>query len=32
MRVGGYRVVYAVENNTIFVLEIISREKGYAWL
>jgi mRNA interferase RelE/StbE len=32
LRVGDYRVIYAVEDNTIFVLEIISREKGYDWL
>lgn len=31
LRVGDYRVIYEVENNTIFVLEIISREKGYDW-
>lgn len=32
LRVGDYRVIYAVEGNTIYVLEIISREKGYDWL
>jgi mRNA interferase RelE/StbE len=32
LRVGDYRVIYTVENNTIFVLEIIPREKGYNWL
>jgi mRNA interferase RelE/StbE len=32
LRVGDYRVIYAVEGNTIFVLEVISREKGYEWL
>jgi mRNA interferase RelE/StbE len=32
LRVGDYRVIYAVEENTIFVLEIISRERGYDWL
>lgn len=32
LRVGDYRVIYAVEDDTIFVLEIISREKGYDWL
>jgi mRNA interferase RelE/StbE len=32
LRVGDYRVIYTVENNTVFVLEIIPREKGYDWL
>jgi len=32
LRVGDYRVIYTVEENTIFVLEIIHREKGYDWL
>jgi mRNA interferase RelE/StbE len=32
LRVGDYRVIYAVEDDTIFVLEIIPREKGYGWL
>jgi len=32
LRVGDYRVIYTVGNNTIFVLEIIPREKGYEWL
>ena len=32
LRVGDYRVIYAVENNVIYVLEIIPREKGYDWL
>lgn len=32
LRVGDYRVIYAVEDNVVFVLEIIPREKGYNWL
>jgi mRNA interferase RelE/StbE len=32
LRVGDYRVIYAVEKNTVFVLEIIPRERGYDWL
>jgi mRNA interferase RelE/StbE len=32
LRVGDYRVIYAVEDDTVFVLEIIPREKGYDWL
>jgi mRNA interferase RelE/StbE len=32
LRVGNYRVIYKVEANTIFVLEIIPREKEYDWL
>jgi len=32
LRIGNYRVIYAVEESTIYVLEIIPREKGYDWL
>ena len=32
LRIGDYRVIYAVEENTVLVLEIISRERGYDWL
>jgi mRNA interferase RelE/StbE len=32
LRVGDYRVIYTVESNAVFVLEIIPREKGYDWL
>ena len=32
LRVGDYRVIYAVEENTVLVLEIILRERGYNWL
>jgi len=32
LRVGDYRVIYAVEESTIYVLEVIPREKGYDWL
>ena len=32
LRVGDYRVIYAVEENTVLVLEIIPRERGYNWL
>jgi mRNA interferase RelE/StbE len=32
LRVGDYRIIYSVEKNTIFVLEIIPRERGYYWL
>jgi mRNA interferase RelE/StbE len=32
LKVGDYRVIYAVENNTVLVFEIIPREKGYSWL
>lgn len=32
LRVSDYRVIYTVESNTVFVLEIIPREKGYDWL
>ncbi|MFH1821950.1 MAG: type II toxin-antitoxin system RelE/ParE family toxin [Methanobacteriota archaeon] len=29
LRVGGYRVIYAVENETVWVTEIFSRGRGY---
>ncbi|AKB74337.1 RelE/StbE replicon stabilization toxin [Methanosarcina lacustris Z-7289] len=32
LRVGDYRVIYAVEENTVLVLDIIPRERGYDWL
>jgi mRNA interferase RelE/StbE len=32
LRVGDYRVIYAVEGDTIYILEIIPRERGYDWL
>lgn len=32
LRIGDYRVIYAVEENTIFILEIVPRGKGYDWL
>jgi len=32
LRVGDYRIIYAVEENTVLVLEIIPRERGYDWL
>ena len=32
MRVGNYRVIYAVENADVKVIRIIPRGKGYNWL
>jgi mRNA interferase RelE/StbE len=32
LRVGGFKVIYSVESDTIWVTEIITREKGYKWL
>ncbi|MCK5387323.1 MAG: type II toxin-antitoxin system RelE/ParE family toxin [Gammaproteobacteria bacterium] len=32
LRIGNYRAIYSIENNTIWVTEIIPREKGYKWL
>ena len=32
LRIGDYKVIYAVEENTVLVLEIIPRERGYDWL
>ena len=32
LRIGNYRAIYSIENNTIWITEIIPREKGYKWL
>ena len=32
LRIGNYRAIYSTENNTIWITEIIPREKGYKWL
>lgn len=32
LRIGDYRMIYSVEENIIFILEIIPRERGYDWL
>ncbi|MFY1111581.1 MAG: type II toxin-antitoxin system RelE family toxin [Methanosarcinaceae archaeon] len=32
LKIGDYRAIYAVEEYTVLVLEIIHREKGYDWL
>jgi mRNA interferase RelE/StbE len=32
LRIGEYRAIYHVENNNVYVLEIILRGKGYGWL
>lgn len=32
LRIGNYRAIYSIENDTIWVTEIIPREKGYKWL
>lgn len=29
LRVGGYRIVYAVEGDNLFITDIFKREKGY---
>jgi|LGVE01.1.fsa_nt_gb mRNA interferase RelE/StbE len=29
LRIGDYRVIYAVENNTVLITEIMPRGKGY---
>ncbi len=32
IRIGNYRAVYAVENNSVKVARIFPRGKGYEWL
>lgn len=32
LRIGDYRVIYAVENKTIWITEIFHRSRGYDWL
>ncbi|RSD33428.1 MAG: plasmid stabilization system [Methanohalophilus sp.] len=32
LRIGEYRVIYHVEDNNVYVLEIMLRGKGYGWL
>ena len=32
LRVGDYRIIYTIEDKTIFVTSIFHREKGYDWL
>ncbi|MBI4896310.1 MAG: type II toxin-antitoxin system RelE/ParE family toxin [Candidatus Aenigmarchaeota archaeon] len=32
LRVGGYRIIYAIENTDVKVTRIIARGKGYEWL
>ncbi|ADI74094.1 addiction module toxin, RelE/StbE family [Methanohalobium evestigatum Z-7303] len=32
LRVGNYRVIYTIEDETILITDIIHREKGYKWL
>ncbi|ADE35611.1 type II toxin-antitoxin system RelE family toxin [Methanohalophilus mahii] len=32
LRIGEYRAIYHVENNNVYVLEIMLRGKGYGWL
>lgn len=30
--IGDYRAIFAIEDNTVYLLEIITREHGYKWL
>ena len=32
LRIGDYRVIYSIEDDTLWVTEIFGREKGYKWL
>jgi len=32
LRIGDYRAVFAIENDIVYILEIIPRELGYKWL
>ncbi|MDI3540104.1 MAG: mRNA interferase RelE/StbE [Methanolobus sp.] len=32
LRIGDYRAIFAIEDDMVYVLEIITREHGYKWL
>lgn len=32
LRIGKYRVIYSIEEKTVWITEIVNREKGYRWL
>ncbi len=32
LRIGDYRAIFAIEDDVVYVLEIITREHGYKWL
>lgn len=32
LRIGNYRVIYAIQDDVMWVIEIMNREKGYKWL
>ena len=32
LRIGDYRVIFAVEEDVVYILDIFNREKGYKWL
>ncbi|MDK2892842.1 type II toxin-antitoxin system RelE/ParE family toxin [Methanohalophilus sp.] len=32
LRIGNYRAIFSIEDDTVKVIEIIPREKGYGWL
>lgn len=32
LRIGDYRAIFAIEDDIVYVLEIIPREIGYKWL
>ncbi|WP_292467283.1 type II toxin-antitoxin system RelE/ParE family toxin [Methanolobus sp.] len=32
LRIGDYRAVFSIEEDIVYVLEIIPREHGYKWL
>jgi len=32
MRIGNYRIIYAVEGKNVKITEIITREKGFEWM
>lgn len=32
LRIGDFRIIYAIQENQVKITEIILRKKGYAWL
>jgi mRNA interferase RelE/StbE len=32
LRIGDYRAIFSIEDDVVYVLEIIPREHGYKWL
>lgn len=32
LRIGDYRAIFSIEDDTVYVLEIMTRGKGYGWI